>query len=84
MWEYKTPSDHWLSFFLCHLSEATHTFQQVPLSLKAEFKGQDVLAVFLTKLVLRLVKIQGTDTGIISQCGHVTHASVVTLLSKKG
>ena len=72
-------------FFWYYISETSHTYQHGPATLKAEVKGQSrelVLAVFLTKLVLQLVKSQGTDIGVISQCGHVIHASAVTLLNK--
>ena len=59
--------------FLWHcLSKASHTFQQGPPSLKAEVKGQQselILAVFLTKLFLLLVKSQGINTGTIRHCG---------------
>ncbi|XP_043736740.1 C-type lectin domain family 7 member A-like [Cervus elaphus] len=48
-----------------HGIQASHTFLQGPPILKAEVKGQQselILAVFLTKLVLLLVKSQGTNT----------------------
>ena len=72
-------------FFWYYVSETSHTYQHGPPTLKAEVKGQLrelTLHVFLTKLVLQLVKSQGIDIGVISQCGHVIHASAVTLLNK--
>ena len=72
-------------FFWYYVSETSHTYQHGPPTIKAEVKSQSrelVLAVFLTKLILQLVNSQGTDIGVFSQCGHVIHASAVTLLNK--
>ena len=74
-------------FFWYYVSETSHAYQHGPPNLKAEVKGQlreIILAVFLTKLVLQLVKSQGADPGVIRQCGHVIQTSAVPLLNKEG
>lgn len=66
---YLMSHDHCLSFFWHDLSES-QTYQQVRPRVKAEVKGlqnQDIVAVFLTKLFLQLVKSQGTDAGIAAR-----------------